>query len=205
MSMTLYAAPMSSATPVVNFLKELQVPCEIIMLDLAKGDQKQPEYLALNPNGKVPTLVVEGTPLFEALAIMQYLGDRFGVERGLWPAFGTSERLEALAWTTWAYVTAGATIQRLNHAQSKEVAPELHHPGQAEAAQAQLQELLAILDARLERHPYLLGEAFSLVDVVVGSMMTYATYCGVPTNAHPRVEAWLARFHARPAFLATWS
>ena len=58
MSMTLYAAPMSSATPVVCALAELDVPCQIVMLDLAAGDQKKPEYLALNPNGVVPTLVV---------------------------------------------------------------------------------------------------------------------------------------------------
>jgi len=85
MSLTLYAAPMSSATPVVCALAELDIPCEIVMLDLKAGDQKKPDYLALNPNGVVPTLVVDGTPLFEAIAIVQWLGDRYGVERGLWP------------------------------------------------------------------------------------------------------------------------
>jgi glutathione S-transferase len=58
--MLLYAAPMSSATPVVHALAELQVPYELVPIDLSAGDQRRPEFLALNPNGKVPTLVVDG-------------------------------------------------------------------------------------------------------------------------------------------------
>src|SRR5690606_37340575 len=71
--LTLYAAPMSSATPVLTAVAELGVDCEIVMLDLAAGEQKRPEYLKLNPNGWVPTLVVDGTPMFEAAAILQWL------------------------------------------------------------------------------------------------------------------------------------
>ena len=101
MTITLYAAPMSSATPVLTALTELEVPHEMVPMDLSAGDQRKPDFLALNPNGQVPTLVVDGTPMFEALAIMQWLGDRFGVERGLWPASDAPERLVALSWSTW--------------------------------------------------------------------------------------------------------
>ena len=61
------------------------------------GEQKSPAYLAINPHGVVPTLVVDGTPLYEALAILQWLGDEHGVQRGLWPAAGTPQRLTALS------------------------------------------------------------------------------------------------------------
>jgi len=76
MSIVFYSAPMSSASPVESALAELGVPHEKVSFDLSATRHKQPAFLKLNPNGKVPTLVVDGTPMFEALAIMQWLGDR---------------------------------------------------------------------------------------------------------------------------------
>lgn len=204
MSLTLHAAPMSSATPVVCALAELDVPHELVILDLAAGDQKKPEYLALNPNGVVPTLVVDGTPLFEAVAIMQWLGDRYGVERGLWPAADTPERLTALSWTTWAYVTYGMVVNVLNFSQSPMVDAALHHPPLAAFAQGEFDKLLARLDARLASQPYLLGDAYSLADMIVASVVTYSTYCGVSLEGHPHVGSWVERFQARPAYRKTW-
>lgn len=203
-SLTLYAAPMSSATPVVSALAELDVPCEIVMLDLAAGDQKRPEYLALNPNGVVPTLVVDGTPMFEAVAIMQWLGDRYGVERGLWPAAGEPERLVALSWTTWAYVTYGALINVLNFSQSAMVDETLHHPPLAADALQRLGVLLDRLDARLGDRPYLLGKNYSLADLIVASVVTYSTYCGVSLDGRPRINDWLHKFYARESYKKTW-
>lgn len=203
--MTLYAAPMSSAIPVLNALAELDVPHELVLMDLSAGDQRAPDFLALNPNGKVPTLVVDGTPMFEALAIMQWMGDRFGVERGLWPAVDDPARLEALSWSTWAYATWSCAFKRLSYASSERVPKELHHAAQATHAQKELQELLGVLDARLATRRFLLGDEFTLVDLIVGSGVTYGSYCGVSTRAHSHVEAWLARFHARPAYQKTWA
>lgn len=205
MSIILHAAPMSSATPVVHALKELDVAHELVLIDLQKQDQRRPAFLALNPNGKVPTLVVDGTPMFEALAIMQYLGDRFGVARGLWPSFDAPERLTALSWTTWAYVTYGAALSRLIFAQSPQVPQALHHPAQAKRAREDLDALLAILDGHLSTRPNILGESFSLADVIVASVITYGTYCGAATEAFPNVHAWVERFAERPAFKTTWA
>jgi glutathione S-transferase len=204
MNITLYAAPMSSATPVINAMHELDVPHELVLIDLASGELRKQEFLDKNPNGRVPTLVVDGTPMFEALAIMQWLGDRFGVERGLWPAADAPERLEAMAWTTWLYVTFGAVLQRMIHASSERVDARLHHKPLAEHAQKELQHLLAILDGRLDGRDYLIGDSFTLADLIVGSGITYATFIGVPTKRHDHVEAWFARFHQRPAYKKTW-
>ena len=114
MSLTFYYAPMTSATRIHWALEELGVPYEKVKLDLAVNDQKKPEYLALNPNGKVPTLVVDGVPMFEALAINLWLGDRFGVEKKLWPAIDDPARPQAMAWSVWAYVTLGAALHGLS-------------------------------------------------------------------------------------------
>ena len=197
MSIVLYWHPMSSATPIACALAELGVPHERIKIDIRTGEQRRPEYLALNPNGKVPTMTVDGAPMFEALAIHLWLGHRFGVERGLWPAGGTPEALQALSWCAWAYVTYGAVLVRLLVATQGD--ETLRSPVHADAAMRGLNELLAVLDARLAQQPWMLGAHYSLVDLVVGSVLGYSVYLGAPVKAHRHVQAWLERVQARPA------
>lgn len=200
MSIVFYSAPMSSASPVAAALAELNVPHEQVTLNLAAGDQKKPEYLALNPNGKVPTLVVDGTPMFEALAIMQWLGERFGVAKGLWPAADSPARRQAMAWSTWAYVTYGTALVLLQLASSEHGDKALHNPAQAEFARKDLARLLGLLDARLAKQAYVLGAEYSLADLIVASVVGYGCYLGARVDAHPHVKSWLERYQARESF-----
>lgn len=196
MSVVFYWHPMSSATPVACALAELGVAHDRVRIDIRNGEQRMPEYLAINPNGKVPCLVVDGTPIFEGLAIHLWLGDRFGVARGLWPAADTPERLQALSWCAWAYVTYAAVINRLLLA----TAPgPLRDAVQAAAAGEGAAELLALLEARLGGQPWMLGSQYSLVDLVVAQVVGYGTYVGARVDAYPAVAAWLAQVQARPA------
>ncbi|WP_148714969.1 glutathione S-transferase family protein [Chitinolyticbacter meiyuanensis] len=200
MSIVLYWHPMSSATPIACALAELDVPHEHIKVDIKAGEQRRPDYLALNPNGKVPTLTVDGAPMFEALAIHLWLGERFGVDRGLWPKAGTPEHLQAMSWSTWSYVTYGAVLVRLQVATQGEEA--LRSARHAEAASAGLDALLGLLDARLATQPWMLGNDYSLVDLIVGSVIGYSAYLGAPLANHGHVRDWLARVQARPAMQA---
>jgi glutathione S-transferase len=202
MPVVLYSAPFSSASPVASALVELDVPHETVTLDLAAGDQRKPEIHALNPNGKVPTLVVEGTPMFEALAIMLWLGERYGVDRGLWPAKESPARLEALSWSTWAYVTYGTFLVRLQLATSPQLPEELHSKPQADLARKELERLLTILDARLAKHGNILGEEFSLADLIVASVVGYGAYLGASVDGQARVKAWLTAFQERRSYKA---
>lgn len=197
MSIVLYWHPMSSATPIASALVELGIPHERITLDLKAGDQRRPEFLALNPHGKVPTMVVDGNPMFETLAIHFWLAGQYGVERGLWPEEGSAERMQAMSWSTWAYVSYGAVLGRLHVATQGEEAlrSEVH----AAAARSGLDQLLALLDARLAAQPWMMGAGYSLVDLIVGSVIGYSVYVGAPVASHPHVQAWLARVQARPA------
>lgn len=197
MSIVLYWHPMSSATPVACALAELGLPHERVKIDIRAGEQHRPDYLALNPNGKVPTLTVNGSPMFEALAIQLWLGETYGVERGLWPAAGTPERLQALSWCAWAYVSYGAVLVRLQLATMGDEA--LRSDAHADAARAGLNELLAMLDARLARQPWMLGDAYSLVDLLVGSVIGYSVYVGAPVADYGHLQQWLGRVQARPA------
>ena len=197
MSIVLYWHPMSSATPVACALAELGVPHERVKVDIKAGEQRRPEYLALNPNGKVPTLTVDGAPMFEALAIQLWLGEQYGVARGLWPAAGTPERLQAMSWCTWAYVTFGTLIVRLQVATQGDAA--LRDEAHAAAAREGLDQLLGLLDARLAGQPWMLGAEYSLADLTVASVVGYGSYMGAPVASHPHVQAWLAKVQARPA------
>jgi glutathione S-transferase len=204
MNIVFYRAPRSSAVPVASVLNELKVPHERVTLDLQAGDTRKPAFLALNPNGKVPTLVVDGQPLFEAAAIMQWLGDRFGVEKQMWPAQDDPARLAALSWSTWAYVTLSAAIQRANISGSELTPKELHHAPLAAHARAQVQECYGLLEARLSKQPFMLGQSFSVLDIIVGSMVYWATFCGMAVSDHPSVSAWLEKCAARPSIREEW-
>ncbi len=191
----LYWHPMSSATPVACALAELGVAHERVKVDIRAGEQHRPDYLALNPNGKVPTLTVDGAPMFEALAIELWLGQTYGVERGLWPAEGTPERLQALAWSTWAYVSYGAQLVRLQAATDLGTPDDAH----GRAARQALDGLLSLLDERLARQPWMLGPAYTLVDLIVASVVGYSAYIGAPVAAHAATLAWLQKVQARPS------
>lgn len=204
MNIVFYRAPRSSAVPVASVLSELQVPHERITFDLQKGEQKKPAFLALNPNGKVPTLVVDGRPMFEAAAIMQWLGDRFGVAKKLWPSHDDPARLDALSWSTWTYVTLGGAIQRYNFAGSPFAPKELHHAPSAEYAKTQVMELFGMLDARLTKQPFMLGESFSVLDIIVGSMVLWANACGLVASDKPALSAWVEKCKARPSIQEEW-
>ena len=191
----LYWHPMSSASPVASALAELDVPHKRVKVDITKGEQRHPDYLALNPNGKVPTLTVDGAPMFEALAIEMWLGQTYGVKSGLWPAEGTPERLQAMAWSTWSYVTYGAQLVRLQAANDLGTPDDAH----GTAARKGLDELLTVLDGRLNQHAWMLGDKYTLVDLIVASVIGYSTYIGAPVAAHPTTLAWLQKVQARPS------
>jgi glutathione S-transferase len=191
----LYWHPMSSATPIACALAELGVPHERVKIDITTGEQRRADYLALNPNGKVPTLTVDGAPMFEALAIELWLGQTYGVKNGLWPAAGSAAQLQAMAWSTWAYVSYGAQLVRLQAAHDLGTPDDAH----GSAARKSVDELLGVLDARLSQQPWMLGEAYTLVDLIVASVVGYSSYIGAPVAAHPQTLAWLQKVQARPA------
>jgi glutathione S-transferase len=186
MSITFYYNPMSSASRIHLSLDELGIPYEKVLIDLAAKDQKKPEFLALNPNGKVPTIVIDGQPMFESIAIQIYLGERYGVERGLWPALGSREHMQALTWLCWHQVSLATPL--FGYLQS-----------QAEPALAEVHAMLAILDARIGERGNIVHDKWTLVDTDVASTVGWGLYAAKIDGAQYRnLTAWLARFQERP-------
>lgn len=198
MSMTFYYAPMTSATRPHWALEEVGVPYEKQKLNLAEGDQKKPEYLALNPNGKVPLLVVDGMPIYESLAILLYLAETYGVEKGLFPASGL-ERWEAVRWMTWGSVSVVEALSRLIHNTSDRFPAEEKNAAAAATAKREIGEMLGLIDRHLEGREYLVGGGFSFADLAIVAYLPFMARLGVDTGAFKNVTAWIGRCMARPA------
>jgi len=199
-STTLYAATrQSSATPVEQALLELDIPHEVVRLDLDAGEQHQPEFLAINPNGLVPALVIDNQAMFEGLAIILLLAERFGVERNLWPAAGTQAQLRARSWTTWGYSHLQPFIRLLIASSSAMVPEALHHPPLAQYARAEIDKRLQVLEGQLEQGEYLLGSDYSLADLSIAGVLGWAVGMGVSLKGLPRTAAWLERCMTRPS------
>lgn len=202
MSLVFHYAPMSSAVTTHWVLEELGVPYDKVKLDLAAGDTRKPAHLAINPNGKVPVIVHDGTPVFESAAISIYLGETFGVARGLFPEPGP-RRGPALGWIVWANVSLGEAMSRVMHNSSPQIPAERHNAKALEVAREDLGKLLRVLDGALAGKPYLLGAEFSLADAHVASWTAFLTMRGIVLEPYPQVAAWTARCTARPAFKAS--
>jgi glutathione S-transferase len=199
MSITFYYAPMSSATRVFWALEELGLPYEKVKLDLAAGDQRSADFLAINPHGKVPALVVDGAPMFESLAMLLFLGERFGVARNLWLAHDHAEYPAALSWLAWGTVTFAGNVFRYLLNTSARFAAETHNAAAAAAAQHDVLANLAALEQRLDGREYLVADRFTLVDLGVASFIPFAARSGVADlAAYPNLGAWAGRCTARP-------
>jgi glutathione S-transferase len=198
MSLVFYYAPMSSATPVHWALEELGVPYEKKLIDLKAGDAKKPEFLRVNPNAKVPVIVHDGTPIFESAAIQIYLGETFGVEKGLFPAAGP-KRGEAMKWIVWCNVSLGDPLGRYFRNSSDMVPAEQHNAKAAEVAKAELDAALRVLDGALEGKQYLVDDRFSLADLHLASWMDYLAFAKLDLAPYKSIGAWAARCADRPA------
>ncbi|HXJ19450.1 MAG TPA: glutathione S-transferase family protein [Polyangia bacterium] len=202
MGIRLYGWPNSTSGRVRWALKELGVSYERIELDREKGENRAPEYLAINPTGKVPGLVDDGQAYFESAAIILHLGETYGRERGLWPAAGPA-RAEALCWTIWSATELQAyMMQWLYHGLDTPVsyAPADRSRATAEYNHGQFLRNLDALDARLARREHLLGAGFSLADIPAASTLQTGLDLGASLEGRKHVAAWVDRCRNRPTF-----
>lgn len=181
----LYYAPRTRALRPRWVLEELGVPYELVRIDLSARQNRKPEYLAVHPLGSVPALDDDGTVIFESSAICTYLAERFP-ERGLTPPPGTRERGELLQWIVFGVATMEPCL----------VAMQKDPAGELEAAR--WKEMLGAVQRRLGAGPHLLGEPFTVADVVIGAVLWWARSAGKLDKDGPLAE-YAARLRRRPA------
>lgn len=177
----LYGGARSRASLVQWYLEELGIPYEYVLLDMAAGAHRAPEFLAINPFGKVPALVDGDLKLWESGALLLYVAEKYG------NALKTlEERAIAQQWVLFANATLGPGIF-IEASREKE-----------------LPKLMGPLNDILLRQPYLLGEEFSVVDVAVGSYLAYIPLMlPVDLSPYPAVQAYIQRLSERPAYQKT--
>lgn len=198
MSLTFYYAPMSTASITELVLEELGVPCDKVKLDIQKGDTKKPEFLAVNPNGKVPCIVHDGTAIWESAALTIYLGETFGVERKLFPAPGP-RRGEAMKWIVWTNVTLGDAVARFTRNTMTWYPDDQKNAKAGEAARQDIAGCLGVLDVSLAGKQYLAGD-YTLADAHLTSFCDWLRHMQIDFKPFANVEAWGDRCRARPAY-----
>lgn len=197
MSIQFYYAPMSTASITMLVIEELGLAVEKHKVDFKANDTKKPEFLKLNPNGKVPMIVVDGTPIWESVAITMYLGEQYGTAKGLWPAAGP-KRGEAMKWVAWANVSLGEAAGRIGR--NTQWAPEDQRNAKAaEQAVKDVQSMLGILDGALAGKQFLCGE-FTLADAHVHSLTDWLKFMKTDFTPFKNVQAWSERCSSRPAY-----
>jgi glutathione S-transferase len=209
MSLTFYSAPMSTASITEAVIAELEIDCDRVNLDLSAGETRKPEYLKINPNGRVPAIVHDGMAIWESSAITMYLGELFGVGAKLYPAPGP-QRGEAMKWIAWGNVTLAEPASRLFASLPPEmqgdpatnadgnVTSEQKSASAVAKAKADLVDCLKILDAGLEGRSFLIGE-YSLADTHLQSIVGWIGMLDVDLTPFTNVTGWLQRCYMRPA------
>ena len=182
-------------TKVALFLEETGLPCELIPVDTRKGDQFKPEFLKVNPNGKVPAIDDDGVFVFDSNAILLYLGEKTGK---FMPPNTPANRAELLSWLMFVATGVGPFFGQAVH--FKHFAPEKVDYANSRY-QFEAQRHLSVLNDRLAGRPYMVGDAYSIVDMDVWGWARMATFVlGDEGFAKfPNVKRLVDEISARPA------
>ena len=197
MSFTFYYAPMSTASVTALVVEELDVPHERVLVTVGEGT-REPKFLEINPNGRVPVVVHQGVVIFESCAITMYLGEVFGVDKKLYPPPGPA-RGEVMKWIAWANVTLGEAVGRWLRNTSDGVPEDLRNAKAGQVARTDIDSSLRIMDGALASRPYLGGD-FTLADAHIRSLIDWLEYNGIDLAPFTNLRSWADRTAQRPAF-----
>jgi glutathione S-transferase len=198
--MKLYGHPLSGSARKVQMLcEELSIPYTYITVDLMQGEQFSPEFLAVNPNGKVPAIDDDGFTLWESHAILRYLADKN--QAASWYPTELKARAKVEAWLDWNHTRLGLEAGRL--AFHTLFAGEHRNQHTIDDAHKWLAKILPILDHALGKQDYICGSQITLADLGNLPSMAYLDMCQYDFSSHAAISAWYDRIKQRPSFAAT--
>ncbi|MCA9489001.1 MAG: glutathione S-transferase family protein [Myxococcales bacterium] len=181
----------------------VDVAVEIVDVDMRTGEHKQPPYLAINPNHKVPALTDGDLKLWESNAIAQYLAAKGG-RTDLWPT-DPAEQADVSRWQFWMHSHFNLALNPILFERVLKAMFGMGDPDEAVVA-AKLPELrtaLAVMEARLGAHDWLATDRLTLADVAIAASLTYAPGADLPLDEYPAVVAWFGRIRELEAWRAT--
>jgi glutathione S-transferase len=176
---------------------EVGRPYERVDIGGAFGGNDQPAYLALNPNGRVPTIEDDGLTLWESNAIVRYLAGRYGAG-GLCPA-DPKARADADRWMDWQQTTAAPPMTTLFWGYVR-TAPEKRDPAALEAARKQAAGIWPTLERALEKRAFVAGDSLTMGDIPIGCMVHRWFALPIERPALPALAAWYERLKQRPGY-----
>ncbi len=185
-----YTWPTPNGRKVSILLEELGLEYRTHAIDIGKGDQDDPAFRAVSPNGKIPAIRDDGFTLMESGAIMLYLAEKHGrfLPEG-------EDRWRAVEWLMWQMGGAGPMLGQVHHFVK-------HNPGKAPYAEerfgAEARRLYGVLDARLTGRDHVAGE-YSIADMAIWPWISRFEWQGVDLAGFPAVREWYTRIAERPA------
>jgi len=186
----LYWSPRSRSFSALWLLEEVGEPYERVLIDISAGAQKTPEFLAINPMGKVPALADGEVSIAESAAICAYVAERHH-DKNLAPPIGDPLRGKYLQ---WLFFSPGCIEPALIEIFTKIQVPS------GTAAWGSATQVFDVLDAALAKGPWILGDMFSAADVIVGSGLNFAIRAFKMVPPRPNFDRYLDACAARPAF-----
>lgn len=204
MSMRIHAFPPSPrAFKALVVANHVGADFELRLIDLTKGEQRQADYVAINPNMKMPALEDGDLKLWESNAILNYLAAKHP-ESGLLPA-DDRKRADVLRWqfwesTTWDPACAILVFERVVKPAFGGGAPD---PVKVEEGLEKVRRAAAILDAQLDGRAFVCGDALTIADFSLGAVLTMKDLAQLPLEPYANIRSWAARLEALPAWQAT--
>jgi glutathione S-transferase len=176
----------------------LNAPVEFVRIDLARGEQKSPSYLAINPNGKVPALTDGDTRLWESHSIMAYLAHKAGSD--LWPR--DERQIEVVKWLSWSseHFTRHAGMLYFQHIIKPVLLQSEPDPKAVEEATGFFKQFARVLNDHLRGRKYLVGDALTIADFSVAVTLPYADKAKIPIAEFTEIERWHGQLNELPAW-----
>jgi GST-like protein len=174
-------------------LEEVELPYNVHKIDITKGDQFTPEFVAINPNSKIPAIIDQDTSItvFESGAILIYLAEKVGK---LLPT-NDKERFQVLSWLMLQMGSVGPMFGQLNH--FKKFAPE-KIPYAIERYEKETLRLYSVLDKQLAEREFICGD-YSIADIATYPWVTIHEWQGLTLDSHPNLKRWVETVQQRPA------
>jgi GST-like protein len=174
-------------------LEEVELPYNVHKIDITKGDQFTPEFVAINPNSKIPAIVDQdtGITVFESGAILIYLAEKTGK---LLPT-KSKERFQVLSWLMLQMGSVGPMFGQLNH--FKKFAPE-KIPYAIERYEKETLRLYSVLEGQLAEREFICGD-YSIADIATYPWVAIHEWQGLTLDSHPNLKRWVETVQQRPA------
>jgi glutathione S-transferase len=197
--MKLYYSDVLNPRKACAVARHLKSPVEFVYLDLAKGEQQTPAFLAVNPNGKVPTLVDDDRIIWETDAVLCHLAMRAGSD--LWPR-DTNRQIDVIRWLSWNaqhFNRHGGELY-FEHVIKPRFGLGPADPSIVDAALVGFRRFAAVLNGHLAGRRWLVGDGLTVADFSVAGVLPYAETARMPLNEFPEVRRW----HERLNELEAW-